>query len=313
MRFLQSFVFIILFFIFAFIALAFAEGYLFSPKAKKLVKTGVLNIAFSFPGADLLLDGKKQDGAFPMTLRIPPGGYAIRIERSGFFHWEKNIVLSEENISEIHDLYLVPEALVEKDFIFSYVLPQKSRGEDFFPLPDNRLAFYNRSLGAMFFFHLQDKTSGILERIVNLPFVPEKILDLNSQGIIFGKKDGAIRSFDFSNHAISKSETSFSLLKKPKEERIKVSESSQEIVLQEGGKLVLADADSGNQMTIFEKDVLLFFGSEDGTVIAAILPNRMIIFSLRAWRESVEGGEREALFSRLLSTWVPGFYRGTAM
>lgn len=76
------------------LVILFAEGYSFSPKTKKVEKTGLLVLTSSPNGATIFLNGHLTD-ATNTTIKLKPGTYKVRIEKEGYIPWEKNLVVAE--------------------------------------------------------------------------------------------------------------------------------------------------------------------------------------------------------------------------
>ena len=92
----------------------YSQGYRFDFEAKKIVKTGGLYFKTQPTNCEIYLDGKinkKTDFLFGTAFikDLLPKKYDIKIQKAGFFPWEKNLEVKEELVTEARYIILFPQ------------------------------------------------------------------------------------------------------------------------------------------------------------------------------------------------------------
>ena len=72
----------------------FAQGYSFSPKTKKVEKTGLLVLTSAPNGASIYINGHLTD-ATNTTMKLTPGTYEVEIKKEGYIPWKKKLTVAE--------------------------------------------------------------------------------------------------------------------------------------------------------------------------------------------------------------------------
>lgn len=127
--------FAILFFLGCPLALFYSRGYRLDLEARKIVKTGAFSFRTQPESCEIYLDGKPEkrtDFLFgnAFVKNLLPKKYSIRIERGGYFPWEKTLEVREEFVTEAKNIILFP-----KNSNFSVF---SSETEYYFFSPDER-------------------------------------------------------------------------------------------------------------------------------------------------------------------------------
>ena len=94
----------------------YSQGIRFDFQKKKFVKTGAIFIKAIPTGASVFLDGKlikKTDFVFGSAKieNLMPKVYKIKIEKEGYFPWEKELEVKEKMVTEIKEKILFPKSL----------------------------------------------------------------------------------------------------------------------------------------------------------------------------------------------------------
>ncbi len=119
---------------------AFARGYRFDLKKKKLKPTGLL-VANSIPnGAQVWIDGKLKT-ATDQTITLSPGKHTVEIKKPGYSIWKKSLQIGKE-VAVTTDAYLFPIAPDLKALNFTGVTnprlsPDGTKVIYFAPPPNN--------------------------------------------------------------------------------------------------------------------------------------------------------------------------------
>ncbi|TSA46650.1 PEGA domain-containing protein [bacterium] len=83
------------------VSIFFARGFTFDFANWKIVKTGTIVAKTDPRSADVFL-GEKYLGSSPLTKRfVVPGEYAVKIKKTGYRDWQKNILVHEQQINHI--------------------------------------------------------------------------------------------------------------------------------------------------------------------------------------------------------------------
>jgi hypothetical protein len=88
-------------------------GYRYDFEAQKFQKTGVLIIDSPIhTKVELEVDGEAKEVKLPyQDNSIRAGEHTVRVRKTGYTSWEKRIMVSGENVTEVKDIYLVPDNL----------------------------------------------------------------------------------------------------------------------------------------------------------------------------------------------------------
>ena len=113
----RSILFICLLAVFALTAplvFLYMQGYRIDFEAKKVVKTGGLYFKISPRDAQISFDGKeavKTDFLFGAKLidNLLPKEHELLVEKSGYWPWQKNLKVREEQVVEIKNILLIPK------------------------------------------------------------------------------------------------------------------------------------------------------------------------------------------------------------
>jgi hypothetical protein len=122
------------FFIVVLFVILNAQGYDFDWKKRKIVETGGIYIKTSEPGISVYIDGNynKNTDQFSRDLlvqKLLPGVHDIRVERDGYFTWQKSLPVEEKLVTKAQNIILFP-----KDIDFEEMVPDV---EKVFPV-DNK-------------------------------------------------------------------------------------------------------------------------------------------------------------------------------
>ncbi|MBI4101657.1 MAG: PEGA domain-containing protein [Candidatus Nealsonbacteria bacterium] len=96
------------------LAIFYSQGYRFDFANKKFTQTGGIFLKVFPRQADVYLDGKlakKTDFFFGSALieNLLPKSYQVRVEKEGYFTWEKNLEVKEKEVTEEKFITLIPE------------------------------------------------------------------------------------------------------------------------------------------------------------------------------------------------------------
>ncbi len=135
-------VFVIIFLIGGPLAIFYSRGYRFDFETKKIVKSGAFYFRTQPESCEIYLDGKlkkKTDFLFGNAFikNLLPKKYNIRIEKEGYFLWEKALEVKEEFVTEAKNIILFP-----KNLNFSLLL---SNIEDYFFSPNEKTIILKKS------------------------------------------------------------------------------------------------------------------------------------------------------------------------
>lgn len=100
-----------------FMAIKFAQGYRFDLSSKTLRPTGLL-VAISNPrGAQVFIDNELKT-ATDNTISLSPGEYWVEIKKSGFYPWQKELLIEKELVTQA-EAFLFPQVPDLKPLTFS--------------------------------------------------------------------------------------------------------------------------------------------------------------------------------------------------
>ncbi len=83
------------------IAIFFAKGYTFSPKEKRIVGTGILNISSEPDAASVYIDGHLTTSTNTTVTSLSPKNYSVKIIKEGLIPWEKQVEVKEGLVTEV--------------------------------------------------------------------------------------------------------------------------------------------------------------------------------------------------------------------
>lgn len=114
----------------------YSQGYRFDFQKKSLVRTGGIFLKASPRQSNVYLDGKpakKTDFFFGSILieNLLPKEYKIRVEKEGYFPWEKTLQVKEKEVTEAKFISLIPS--IKNDF---EILTQNV--QKFWPSPNGK-------------------------------------------------------------------------------------------------------------------------------------------------------------------------------
>ncbi len=128
--------FIILFFLLSGITIFYTAGYRYHLKKEKFQKNGGLFLEFKPHKTKIYINGKlkKTTGFFENSFRLTellPGEYTVKIDKEGYFPWEKTINIETEKINFIKNIILfkntsLPQLEVEGEIDSFSLLPQNN-------------------------------------------------------------------------------------------------------------------------------------------------------------------------------------------
>lgn len=100
-RFLLTILTLVVITVAAGVAIFFAKGYTFSPKEKRIVGTGILNISSEPDAASVYIDGHLTTSTNATVTSLSPKNYSVKIIKEGLIPWEKQIEVKEGLVTEI--------------------------------------------------------------------------------------------------------------------------------------------------------------------------------------------------------------------
>ncbi len=100
---------LILVFAIATVLVAFGRGYRLNLEEKKIEGTGILTISSTPEGAEIYVDGDLKGGTDASIPDLSPGKYVVKLEKTGFNTWEKEILIEKEKVTPI-EVVLFPSA-----------------------------------------------------------------------------------------------------------------------------------------------------------------------------------------------------------
>jgi WD40 repeat protein len=96
------------------IVVLYSQGYRFDFNSRKIVRTGGFYFKAWPKNANIYLDEefkKTTDFFFGATMieNLLPKEYGVQIKKKGFYSWEKNLQIEEKKVTEIKNVFLIPE------------------------------------------------------------------------------------------------------------------------------------------------------------------------------------------------------------
>jgi hypothetical protein len=78
----------------------YTAGYRWNPKKDKIERNGTLIIDSVPAGAHVFLNGRSMEDVTPVTLQnVAPGNYLVRVERDGYYPWQKRLDVYPEFVT----------------------------------------------------------------------------------------------------------------------------------------------------------------------------------------------------------------------
>jgi hypothetical protein len=103
--------FLLGFFVTAPAVVLYTAGFRLNLGTLHVVKTGLLSVHTAASGADVLVDGLRQNGKTPVLIdNLLPGEHLVRVEKAGFIPWEKRLVIVSQRTTFVSDLVLFADA-----------------------------------------------------------------------------------------------------------------------------------------------------------------------------------------------------------
>lgn len=85
----------------------YTAGYRWNPKKEKIERNGTLIIDSTPSGARIFLNGRDSGETTPVTMQnVTPGHYDIKVERDGYFTWEKRLDVYPEHVTFANSIKL---------------------------------------------------------------------------------------------------------------------------------------------------------------------------------------------------------------
>jgi hypothetical protein len=160
----RTILFLIFFFLFFIISgsiLLYIQGYRFDFKNRKFKKTGGLFLKIFPKQANVYLDDKflkKTDFIFGTVLieNLLPKKYKVRVEKEGYFPWEKSLEIKENEVAEVKNIILFPKEIKPK-ILFTNI-------ENFWVSPKGKIVLLEKG-GLLSLFDQKEGAKKILLKI----------------------------------------------------------------------------------------------------------------------------------------------------
>jgi hypothetical protein len=154
-------IFFFLFFIISGSTLLYIQGYRFDFKNRKFKKTGGLFLKIFPKQANVYLDDKflkKTDFIFGTVLieNLLPKKYKVRVEKEGYFPWEKSLEIKENEVAEVKNIILFPKEIKPK-ILFTNI-------ENFWVSPKGKIVLLEKG-GLLSLFDQKEGAKKILLKI----------------------------------------------------------------------------------------------------------------------------------------------------
>lgn len=94
--------------------LFYAQGYRFNVKNFKIIKTGVIFLVSDPKGSEVYLGEKLQDKHTPYAMNLTSGNYSVRVEKKGYFDWNRNFNIKSEMVTDFKYIELFYENIETK-------------------------------------------------------------------------------------------------------------------------------------------------------------------------------------------------------
>jgi len=222
-------------------------GYRIDFGSKKVVQTGGFYFKVLPKNVQILIDGiikKKTDIFFGSILikNLLPKEYEVKIEKEGYFPWEKNLKIEERVVTEAKNIVLVPEKTKFEVF--------KEGVENFFFSPDGKKIILKEKEGIKFF----DTERKIKNYPVENLKIEEIVFSSDSQKILL-KTDSKFKLLDLTKFPPSSILLDF--LDPEIQEITFHPKDFQKIFFLKNGEIFQADLEK-KETILFEKDILTY-------------------------------------------------------
>lgn len=126
------FIFILIFLVSVPILVFYASGYRYDFQQKKLFKTGSLVIESEPKGAEIYIKGELKKDKTPIIVNyLLPGDYEVRVEKEGYYNWEKILTIKPKITTEARDIVLIKKSeaknLVKENIEIITLSPNKQK------------------------------------------------------------------------------------------------------------------------------------------------------------------------------------------
>ncbi|OQX51554.1 hypothetical protein B5M47_00405 [candidate division CPR3 bacterium 4484_211] len=119
-----------------------ARGYQFDFRKRQIEGTGILVVRSIPDGALIYLNDKKYGATNSSISALSPGRYTLKVEKQGYHHWQREIIIRKELVSEVEALLapLFPELkpLTYTGVLNPIISPDRQRV--LFTAPENGLS-----------------------------------------------------------------------------------------------------------------------------------------------------------------------------
>jgi hypothetical protein len=198
-----------LFFFIASASIFYSLGYRFDLKTKKIVQTGGIFLKVEPKSVNVFSDEKlseKTDFLFGTVLikNLLPGKHKIRVEKEGFYPWEKVLEVKEKEVAEAKNIILI-----KKELNFEVLVKEV---KNFWPFPDGKKILLEIEIDGDFKKNildldkippaLIDATTSVLENASTSQKINGELYYLNKSGYLFKDKEKLI-DLPFGNFKIS--------------------------------------------------------------------------------------------------------------
>ncbi len=90
-------------------SLLFSKGIRFDSDSGQFIQTGILEVSSAPKGAIIFLDNKYIDTTPTFIRSVPLQNITVRLEKSGYYHWQKVVKISEDTVIRLKDIPLAPK------------------------------------------------------------------------------------------------------------------------------------------------------------------------------------------------------------
>lgn len=130
------------FFIVSVTVTIYSYGYRYDPRMGSLVKTSIIDLNSSLENVRLYLDGEFITSEAPFQIDgVSVGFHNVRIEKDGFYNWEKKLKVSGDIVTRISSVLLLPLSVNDYLIEISEVFGDYYFSNGLFVTFDNNLHF----------------------------------------------------------------------------------------------------------------------------------------------------------------------------
>jgi hypothetical protein len=125
---------VILYLVVSALTLFFAYGYRYDFQKSNVQKTSIVDVAGRENNVGVFLDGTQQAQVIPFQIKnVLPGKHILNVSKEGFLPWQRKLVVEEDIVSIVEDVFLVPAVVAEKTTLIKTFdsLEKVYAGEDF--------------------------------------------------------------------------------------------------------------------------------------------------------------------------------------